>query len=536
MRSAAVFGLCLFPLLAAGLSGRASGQCILANPSFEIAGQGGASFGGWSQFGNVGAVTGAVHGNWAARASGPGGAWAVSGFWQAQTAAPGERWTVTGHVRHPSTKPLTGQCGALVNVEWRDAADQLISYDSFTVATAASPVDEFLPFSVQSQPAPAGTASIHLLLGVLQSPGAPSPDAHFDQITIASDGQPSLDELQWSDFPGGRSLDFAGRSWRVKGPGYYGPGPNVFSDDPECVWVDGQGRLHLTLAQRAGGWTSTEVVAEAALGYGDYIVTTAGRLDLLDRFAICGLFLWQYGPCWDDAYLWWNPYNEVDIEYGRWGDPEREIGQFVAQPWDWPGNLEHFDFAIAEGERISHAMRWLSDRVEYRVWRGGADEEASAPLVASWTYSGPHVPRPEQPRLHLNLWKHPGGTPAAAQEVIVESVHFLPAGGGSAMDGDPAHELASGPAGWLAPAAPNPFNPATTLRFTLVRETSIALEVFDLAGRQLRSLASGPWPAGNHALSWDGRDAMGRALPSGVYLVHLRGAGCADSQRVVLIK
>ncbi len=158
----------------------------------------------------------------------------------------------------------------------------------------------------------------------------------------------------------------------------------------------------------------------------------------------------------------------------------------------------------------------------------------AAPLVASWNYSGPHVPRPEQPRLHLNLWKLPSGNPTADQEVIVESVHFLPAGGGSAVD--PGGGLAATPAGWLAPAAPNPFNPETTLRFTLTREASVALEVFDLGGRRVRSLASGPRPAGPHALVWDGRDAEGNMLPSGVYMVRLRGAGFVDSQRVVLIK
>lgn len=518
----------------AGLPGRAESQCILANPSFEIAGQSGASFGGWNQFGNVGAVSTAVHGDWAARISGPGGSWSVSGYWQRLDCAPGERWTVSGHVQHPATKPLTGQCSALVNVEWRDGANQLISYDSFAVATAVSPVDEFIPFTVQSLPAPAGTVAIHLLLGVLQAPSTPSPDAYFDQITAENDSPPDLDTLQWSDFPGGRTLDFAGRNWRVKGPGYYGPGPNVFGDAAECVWVDGQGRLHLTLADRAGVWTSTEVVAQEALGYGDYIVTTVGRLDLLDRFAILGLFLWQYGPCWDDAFLWWNPYNEVDIEYGRWGDPGAEIGQFVAQPWDWPGNLQRFDLAFSAGERVSHAMRWLSDRVEYRIWRGDADEESSETLVASWTYSGPHVPRPEQPRLHLNLWKLPDGEPAMDQEIVVESVHFLPQGGGSAAN--PGEAPATTASGRLAPAVPNPFNPATTLRFTLTREASVALEIFDLSGRRLRSLASGLHPAGPHALVWDGRDAQDRALPSGVYLVRLRGEDFVDSQRVVLIK
>ena len=117
---------------------------------------------------------------------------------------------------------------------------------------------------------------------------------------------------EWIDFPGGRTVDFANRTWRVKGPGYYGPGPSNFCHLPACVWVDGVG-LHLTIQNVGGAWNSTEVVLEDALGYGDYVFTLRGSVDLLDVHAVLRLFIWQYGPCWDPGYLWWNPYNEVDV-------------------------------------------------------------------------------------------------------------------------------------------------------------------------------------------------------------------------------
>ncbi len=518
------------------LSAPASAQCLLANPSFELGGSGGDVFGAWHQFGVVGSVTTAVHGARAARVSGPNsGGWAVSGFWQSQDSAAGERWDVTGHVRHPATKPLTGACLGLVNVEWRDAADQLIDYQSFTVADAATPTDAYVDFAVTSAPAPAGTTTIRLLLGVLQSPTDPSPDVVFDQVTLESTTPPTLDDLQWNDFPGGVTLAFADALWRVKGPGYYGPGPNVFCDDPECVWVDAQGRLHLTLANRNGTWKSTEVVLADALGYGDYVVTTVGRLDLIDPAAVCGLFLWQYGPCWDDGFLWWNPYNEIDIEYSRWGDPAADIGQFVAQPYDYPGNLERFDAAFASGEVVSHAMRWLPDRVEYRVWRGDPTAESAATLIHAWTYTGPHIPRPEQPRLHLNLWKR-DGTPAGAQEVVVQDFTFVPEGGAVAVDDTPAPALAATPAGRLHPAAPNPLNPATTLRFDLARDGHVDLAVYSLDGRRVRALASGMLPRGEHRATWDGRDDAGQGVASGVYLARLRGSGFVAARRVLVVR
>lgn len=533
-RPAAALLAPLFCLVALA-AGRAGAQCILANPSFELRGSGGVAFAGWNQFGVAGLSSVAYHGARAARVVGPSlGGWDVSGYWQELDSAPGEPWQITGHVRHPSVKPLLGQNVALVNVEWRDGAGTLIDYDSFSVATAASPADQYLDFSLLAGPAPTGTAKARLLLGVLQAPGSASPDVYYDQVTFFSTTPPTIDDLQWGDFPGGRTLSFGNRAWRVKGPGVYGPGVNYFSDATNAVWVDAAGRLHLTLRRSGSTWVCTEVALGESLGYGDYVLTTVGRLDLLDPQVVLGLFLWEYGPCWDYAYTAWNAFNEVDIEYSRWGVPANGIGQFVAQPYDYPGNITRFDLAFAEGELVTHAMRWLPDRVEYRVWRGGPADESPATTVRAWTYAGPHVPRPEQPRLHLNLWKLEG-TPAANQEVIFHSFRFLREGAPTDVaDGDrPAPPSA---AGRLHPATPNPFNPRTTLRFDLDRDGPVRLEVVDLGGRRVRALLAGSFAAGTHEAVWDGRDDEGTAVASGVYLVQLQGSDFAEARRVTLLR
>jgi hypothetical protein len=399
----------------------------------------------------------------------------------------------------------------------------LIDYDSFSVADAATPTDEYIDFDVGSGSAPTGTASARLLLGVLQSPTDPSPDVYYDQVTVLRTTSPTIDDLQWNDFPGGRTVDFGGFSWRVKGPGFYGPGSNRFCDQPDCVWVDAQ-----------GNWYSTEVATEDALGYGDYIVTTVGRLDLIDPQAVLGIFLWQYGPCWDPAYLWWNPFNEIDVEYSRWGNPGADIGQFVAQPYDYPGNLVRFDATFGPTEVTSHAMRWLSDRVEYRVWRGGPGDESPANTIFAWTYAGPHVPRPEQPRMHLNLWKL-DGTPASNQEIVLQDFTFVPAGA-TAVGDDVTLAHPAVPGGWLHPASPNPFNPRTTLRFELDRQQLARLDVYDVSGRHVRTLVRRNLPAGEHEVTWNGRDDAEHAVASGVYLVQLRGEDFVQTQRVTLAK
>ncbi|MGD8394678.1 MAG: FlgD immunoglobulin-like domain containing protein [Candidatus Eiseniibacteriota bacterium] len=510
----------------------AHGQCMLANPSFELGGSGGATFGGWNQFGAVGSSMQATHGAVAARVSGPDtGGWDVSAYWQPLDTAPGERWAASVSVWHSATSPLTGQSVAIVNIEWRDAGGALIDYESHAAASASTPVDEVQSFYVESGPAPPGTAATHLLLGVLQSPADPAPDVYYDQATFDNLGPPTLDELQWLDFPGGRTLEFGGRPWRVKGPGYYGPGPNHFCDTGDCTWVDLDGRLHLTLQQIAGTWYSTEVTLEESLGYGDYIFTTVGRLDLLHANVVFGLFLWQYGACYDPAFLWWNPHNEIDVEFSRWGDPANDLAQFVAQPYDYPDNISRFDVSFDEGELTSHAFRWLPDRVEFRSWRGGPQDERPANLIHAWTYDGPHIPRPEQPRVHLNLWLM-DAPPGAMQEVIVDRFTFVADPAVSVPESAPS--MIAAPA--LAAARPNPFNPRTTIGYSLATTGWTELAIYDVAGRLVRILVDGVSPAGEHEVDWDGRDGTGDRVASGVYLYQLRTAGVVETRRMVLVK
>jgi hypothetical protein len=510
---------------------------MLANPSFELPGSGGATFAGWSQFGSTGSTTPAPHGAVAARVSGPNtGNWDVSGYWQKVAAAPGQKWIATVHAWHSPTRPLAGGSKAILNIEWRDASQNLISYESHTVADASTPAGQVVSDSVVSAAAPVGTASARLLLGVLQGPTDPVADVYFDEATFYNAGPPTLDSRQWTDFPGGRTLAFAGRTWRVKGPGYYGPGPNNFCDTGSCTWVDAAGDLHLTIQKISNTWYSTEVTLTDNLGYGDYRVSTRGRLDTLHPNVVLGIFLWQYQPCYDASYGWWNPYNEIDIEYSRWGNPANAVGQFVAQPYDYPGNIDRYAATFSAGEITTHAMRWLSDRVEYRAWRGGPQDESPATLIHAWTYTGPHLPRPEQPRLHLNLWQF-SAPPDVNQEVVVDTFVFVGAcpGPNCAVD-VPAEGAPAGEAGRRTLAAPNPFRGGTSIRFTVPRAGAVELAVYDVAGRRVRTLLRGAQPAGDGAVTWDGRDDAGREMPPGVYLYRYAAPAAArESGRLILL-
>ncbi len=88
----------------------------------------------------------------------------------------------------------------------------------------------------------------------------------------------------------------------------------------------------------------------------------------------------------------------------------------------------------------------------------------------------------------------------------------------------------------LAPAMPNPFNPRTTLRFSLPRAAAVQLTVHDLRGHRVRTLRAGTLAAGSHTAVFDGVGDDGRALPSGTYVARLRAGAEVISRRLTLVK
>lgn len=83
---------------------------------------------------------------------------------------------------------------------------------------------------------------------------------------------------------------------------------------------------------------------------------------------------------------------------------------------------------------------------------------------------------------------------------------------------------------------PNPFNPATNLRYALPRDGDVTVAIHDLQGRLVRVLVSGRQEAGEHVVSWDGRDDGGRRVPSGPYLGRVEAQGQVRSAKLALLK
>jgi len=98
-------------------------------------------------------------------------------------------------------------------------------------------------------------------------------------------------------------------------------------------------------------------------------------------------------------------------------------------------------------------------------------------------------------------------------------------------DGSPPHGLPA-----LISALPNPFSGGTRIELSLPGPAPATLEIYDVLGRKVTTLAARPFDAGRHSLFWDGRDARGRQVSPGVYFMRLDTGERSQIKKIVLVR
>lgn len=84
---------------------------------------------------------------------------------------------------------------------------------------------------------------------------------------------------------------------------------------------------------------------------------------------------------------------------------------------------------------------------------------------------------------------------------------------------------------------PNPFNPTTTIRFNLALDDHVSLQIYDVAGRLVRTLLDQEMLRGwNHRVVWDGLDEEGTSVSSGIYFCRLKTSGVSQSRKMLMMR
>lgn len=138
-----------------------------------------------------------------------------------------------------------------------------------------------------------------------------------------------------------------------------------------------------------------------------------------------------------------------------------------------------------------------------------------------------------------------GATTATSMDIRTElhAYYFVTATDFSGNEGPPAHldepvgsEVMEIPSIFaLSAGRPNPFRSSVRLEFSLPHAASVRLEVYDVAGRRVRTLVDAARPAGRHRISWHGVDDRGEVLPAGVYFCRLEADDHRTMRKLVLL-
>lgn len=83
---------------------------------------------------------------------------------------------------------------------------------------------------------------------------------------------------------------------------------------------------------------------------------------------------------------------------------------------------------------------------------------------------------------------------------------------------------------------PNPFNPETIISFDLPEKAKVSLKIFDILGREVRTLVNEEYDKGLFKVNWNGKNNMGEKLASGIYIYQIRVNNFVEAKKMILIK
>jgi hypothetical protein len=83
---------------------------------------------------------------------------------------------------------------------------------------------------------------------------------------------------------------------------------------------------------------------------------------------------------------------------------------------------------------------------------------------------------------------------------------------------------------------PNPFNPATIIRYEIAKASHVSIRIFNVSGARVRDLYSGFRPPGVYEVGWDARNETGLAVATGIYFCRFEAGRTIETRKMLLIK
>jgi hypothetical protein len=245
-----------------------------------------------------------------------------------------------------------------------------------------------------------------------------NPPEQTESLPIVSSGVVALAVVNGEGpapvLPSPKILNFSGYEWTTSaGPIFHAGSRNFF--DPANVWTDERGALHLRISGSPGKWTGAELKLTRSLGYGTYGFQLRDASHL-EPSALLTLITW-------DGVGSESTRRELDVELGRWGDPDNTNANYVVQPYYVPANI--VAFRVPPGT-YTHSFRWEAGKVTFSTVAGSGITGAGRVINQHVFTSGVPSPGGESVRIALYVF-HQGHIPLKNEnEVIIDKFEYLP--------------------------------------------------------------------------------------------------------------
>jgi len=182
---------------------------------------------------------------------------------------------------------------------------------------------------------------------------------------------------------------------------------------------------------------------------------------------------------------------------------------------------------------ITRLLTWSSDFINIYGQRFIGLEDPGNLTYVDYGVPDPEAPYPMDFIIDQNGIVRYWSWEYDPQEIISTIDGLLATSVGSPAGRPP---VSAGRGVYLVPPTPNPTKRGSNVSFRLFAEGAASLGVYDLAGREVRTLIQENRPAGDYTAFWDGRDEGGRPVASGVYFMVLEANGDRQSRRAVLLR
>lgn len=210
-----------------------------------------------------------------------------------------------------------------------------------------------------------------------------------------------------------RVIHFSGYDWNVSSS-LVDRGGEPCDYDPEGVWVDEKGALHLRTGPREGRWRCAGISLNRSLGYGTYrfVINDTARLPISPVLAI-----FTRTDAEQVSYR-----IGLGLQFSRWGKNAELNADYVVSPYYVPGHVAHF---IVPPGTMTHTVRWSPEMAEFKTVEGAGSKQGK--LVNDHVFrSGIPVASFEKVRLDFYDFQHSKSALKEPVEVVVQKFDYLP--------------------------------------------------------------------------------------------------------------